>query len=205
MNQTDHSTKTLSTPSDKIRLFVGIGLPPDTQRELARQADALRARLPFQKWTHPQDVHVTLSFLGDTPAEMVDALADDLRQLAAAAPPLTLHAEGLGVFGPPAAPSVLWAGVAGDLDALAALQRGVAGACARHGFPAEARAYRPHLTLARRYRAAAGPFSRASLAGAPSLPAWRVEDIVLYRSHLGRQPSYEPLGVYALRAAGDFA
>ncbi|MDD9266254.1 RNA 2',3'-cyclic phosphodiesterase [Paenibacillus sp. GCM10023248] len=198
MIHTEHSTRTNRTPSDNYRLFVGIGLPPDTQRELALLAASLRERLPFQKWTHPQDVHVTLSFLGDTAAEKVEALADELRRLAAAAPPLTLHAEGLGVFGPPAAPSVLWAGVAGDLDALAALQREVAGACARHGFPAEARAYRPHLTLARRYRQAAGPFSRAALAGAPALPAWRVEDIVLYRSHLGRQPSYESLGVFPL-------
>ncbi|MCY9658024.1 RNA 2',3'-cyclic phosphodiesterase [Paenibacillus anseongense] len=198
MHPSAHSTKALSTPSDTYRLFVGIRLPQETQRELALVAAALKERLPFQKWTHPQDVHVTLSFLGDASAEKAQALAHDLRQLAAAALPLTLHADGLGVFGPPAAPSVLWAGVAGDLDALAALQREVAGACARQGFPAEARAYRPHLTLARRYRLAAEPFSRASLAGAPSLPAWRVEDIVLYRSHLGRQPSYEPLGVFPL-------
>ena len=107
------------------------------------------------------------------------------------------------MFGPPAAPSILWAGLAGDLDALAALQREVAGVCARHGFPAEARAYRPHLTLARRYRTAAGPFKRAALAtaGAPAggWPVWQVEDIVLYRSHLGRQPSYEPLGVFPFK------
>ncbi|MBP1962361.1 RNA 2',3'-cyclic phosphodiesterase [Paenibacillus aceris] len=199
MHPSEHSTKTLSTPSDKQRLFVGIQLPPEAQRELALWMGSLQEALPFQKWTHPQDVHVTLSFLGDTSAETADALAGELRQLAAAALPLTLHADGLGVFGPPAAPSVLWAGVAGDLDALAALQRAVAGACARHGFPAEARAYRPHLTLARRYRLAAGPFSRAALAaGAPpgGQPAWRVEDIVLYRSHLGRSPAYEPIGVF---------
>ncbi|SDN25651.1 2'-5' RNA ligase [Paenibacillus sp. yr247] len=190
------------TSSEMYRLFVGIQLPPDIQRELEKWKGSLQKVLPFQKWTHPQDVHVTLSFLGDASAETANALAIELRQLAAATLPLTLHAEGLGVFGPPAAPSILWAGVAGDLDALAALQREVAGACARHGFPAEARAYRPHLTLARRYRTAAGPFSRAALAvGAPSggWPVWRVEDIVLYRSHLGRQPAYEPLGVFPFR------
>lgn len=198
MHPSAHSTKALSTLSDKYRLFVGVRPPQESQRELALMAASLKERLPFEKWTHPQDIHVTLSFLGDASAEKADALANDLRQLAAAALPLTLHAERLGVFEPPAAPSVLWAGVAGDLDALTALQREVAGAGARHGFPAEARAYRPHLTLARRYRQAAKPFSRAALAGAPSLPAWRVEDIVLYRSHLGRQPSYEPMGVFTL-------
>lgn len=195
------NTQSSTNASEMYRLFVGIQLPQDVQRVLDIWKDSIQKVLPFQKWTHPQDVHVTLSFLGDASAETAEALAADLRQLAAAALPLTLHAEGLGVFGPPAAPSILWAGLAGDLDVLAALQREVAGVCARHGFPAEARAYRPHLTLARRYRTAAGPFKRSALAaaGAPAggWPAWRVEDIVLYRSHLGRQPAYEPLGVFA--------
>jgi 2'-5' RNA ligase len=197
----EKTTNTPAAPSE-IRLFVGIKLPPDVQRVLELWKGSLQKALPFQKWTHPQDVHVTLSFLGDASAETADTLAHDLRQLAAATLPLTLHAEGLGVFGPPAAPSILWAGVAGDLDALAALQREVADACARHGFPAEARAYRPHLTLARRYRTAAGPFKRAALAAAApdtGWPVWQVEDIVLYRSHLGRQPAYEPLGVFPFR------
>lgn len=193
-----------STNASEYRLFVGIQLPQDVQRVLDIWKSSLQEVLPFQKWTHPQDVHVTLSFLGDASAETAEALAADLRQLAAAALPLTLHAEGLGVFGPPAAPSILWAGLAGDLNALAALQHEVAGVCARHGFPAEARAYRPHLTLARRYRTAAGPFKRSALAAvwapAGGWPAWRVEDIVLYRSHLGRQPAYEPIGVFPFEA-----
>ncbi len=184
-----------------FRLFVGLRLPPEAMRELSLWQGSIQEQLPFSKWTHPQDFHVTLQFLGNTEAEMADQLAPALRQLAAAAAPLTLHAEGLGVFGPPAAPSILWAGVAGDLPALAALQRDTVRACARHGFAAEDRAYRPHITLARRYRAAAGPFDRAALAaGAPagSGPAWRVEDIVLYRSHMGRQPAYEPIAAFPL-------
>jgi RNA 2',3'-cyclic 3'-phosphodiesterase len=200
-SSTSASTSNVSTSSDTYRLFVGIQLPQDAKRELDKWKDSIQKMLSFSKWTHPQDVHITLQFLGDTTAEIAEALAPDLRQLAAATPPLDLHAEGLGVFGPPAAPSILWAGVDGDLHALAALQREVEGACARHGFPADARAYRPHITLARRFRAAAGPFQRAVLAiGAPAggWPAWRVEDIVLYRSHLGRQPAYEPLGVFPL-------
>jgi 2'-5' RNA ligase len=181
------------------RLFVGLALPASVQNTLKEWSAAAREALPFQKWTHPQDVHVTLQFLGDTPPEAALALEASLRRLAADTQPLQLRIEGLGVFGPPAAPSVLWAGIAGDLDALGALHSQVVRACARHGFPAEARAYRPHLTLARRSR---GPISRAALdaalpaAGWP--PSWQVQTIVLYRSHLGRRPSYEPLGVFPL-------
>ncbi|MEC0146031.1 RNA 2',3'-cyclic phosphodiesterase, partial [Paenibacillus alginolyticus] len=106
LNLTNNSSST--NASEKYRLFVGIQLPQDVQRVLDIWKSSLQEVLPFQKWTHPQDVHVTLSFLGDASAETAEALAADLRQLAAAALPLTLHAEGLGVFGPPAAPSILW-------------------------------------------------------------------------------------------------
>lgn len=128
MNSSENTTEspsTAQTSPETYRLFVGIQLPQDASRELDLWKGSIQQALPFSKWTHPQDVHVTLSFLGDASAETTQELASDLRQLAAAALPLALHAEGLGVFGPPAAPSILWAGVAGDLYALAALQREV--------------------------------------------------------------------------------
>jgi 2'-5' RNA ligase len=185
------------------RIFVGIALPDDLQGHLQDWVAEARAALPFQKWTHPQDVHVTLQFLGDSSPEAALALGAELRQLAQDTAPLQLRVAGLGTFGAPAAPNVLWAGLAGDLDALSALQAQVERASARHGFQAEARAYRPHLTLARRAR---GPVSRAALdAAALSLggeAVWLVQDIVLYRSHSGRKPAYEPLGVYPLGGAG---
>jgi 2'-5' RNA ligase len=188
-----------SSSSSSYRIFIGIGLPQHLQAMLADWAAEVREALPFQKWTHPQDVHVTLQFLGDASAETAQALGADLRRLAQDMVPLRLRVTGLGTFGPPAAPNVLWAGLDGDMDALSALHGQVERVSARHGFEAEARAYRPHLTLARRTR---GPVSRAALdAAARSLAGeaeWLVQDIVLYRSHMGRRPAYEPLGEYAL-------
>jgi 2'-5' RNA ligase len=192
-----------TSSNSTYRVFVGISLPEALQDMLQDWVAEVRAALPFQKWTHPQDVHVTLQFLGDSSPEAAHALGADLRRLAQIAAPLQLRVAGLGTFGAPAAPNVLWAGLAGDLDALSALQAQVERASARHGFQAEARAYRPHLTLARR---ASGPVSRAALdAAALSLGGeaeWLVQDIVLYRSHMGRKPAYEPLGEYPLGGAG---
>jgi 2'-5' RNA ligase len=187
-----------SSSSSSYRLFVGIGLPASLQELLQAWSAAARETLPFQKWTHPQDVHVTLQFLGDASPETAATLAADLRRLAADAQPLQLRVQDLGTFGPPTAPNVLWAGLTGDMDALGALHSQVMRVSARHGFKAEARAYRPHLTLARRAR---GPVSRAALEAAlpaGGWPAWLVQDFVLYRSHLGRSPAYEPLGVFPL-------
>jgi 2'-5' RNA ligase len=188
-----------STSDSSYRLFVGIRIPSPIGHELAVWKESAKRELPFQKWTHPEDVHITLQFLGVATPEIAEALSPDLRRLAAETPPLRLRVDGLGVFGAPTAPTILWAGIAGDLEALHALQSQVERICASHGFTAETRAYRPHLTLARRAR---GAFSRAALTQA-ALPAagtaeWAVQDIVLYRSHIGRKPAYEPLGVFPL-------
>ncbi|SEB95153.1 RNA 2',3'-cyclic phosphodiesterase [Paenibacillus sp. GP183] len=192
-----------SYSSSTYRIFVGIALPDDLQGHLQDWVAEARTALPFQKWTHPQDVHVTLQFLGDSSPEAALALSADLRQLAQDAAALQLRVAGLGTFGAPAAPNVLWAGLAGDLDVLSALQAQVERVSARHGFQAEARAYRPHLTLARRAR---GPVTRAALDAAALTMGveaeWLVQDIVLYRSHMGRKPAYEPLGVHPLGEAG---
>jgi 2'-5' RNA ligase len=189
-----------NSSDEMVRLFVGVPLSGAVRKVLESWRETVRAELPFQKWTHPEDVHITLFFLGDTPRATAQALEAELRHIAAATEPFELRIEGLGVFGAPAAPNILWAGVAGDTAALGELQRRVAAACARQGFEAEARAYRPHVTLARRYRGS-GPFRRAALQAAPPAggwPTWQVQDIVLYLSHLGRSPAYEPLGVYRL-------
>jgi 2'-5' RNA ligase len=189
-----------NSSDEMVRLFVGVPLSGAVRKVLESWRETVRAELPFQKWTHPEDVHITLFFLGDTPRATAQALETELRPIAAATEPFELRIEGLGVFGAPAAPNILWAGVAGDTAALGELQRRVAAACARQGFEAEARAYRPHVTLARRYRGS-GPFRRAALQAAPPAggwPTWQVQDIVLYLSHLGRSPAYEPLGVYRL-------
>jgi 2'-5' RNA ligase len=184
-----------------IRLFIGIPLPASVQSLLPSWQSALQRDLKFQKWTHPEDVHITLFFLGDVAPEIVPAMEAELLSIAAETAPFGLRADGLGVFGPPAAPSILWAGIEGDKAQLSELQRLVAGACARQGFAAESRGYRPHVTLARRYRGT-GPFQRAALARAAQpaggWPTWQVQDIVLYQSHLGRSPSYEPLVVIPL-------
>ncbi|HST88229.1 MAG TPA: RNA 2',3'-cyclic phosphodiesterase, partial [Ktedonobacterales bacterium] len=63
--------------------------------------------------------------------------------------PFTLTVVGLGVFGPPSAPRVLWCGVGGDVPALLRLQAALADRLDAAGFPREQRPFAPHLTLAR--------------------------------------------------------
>ncbi|WP_052487041.1 RNA 2',3'-cyclic phosphodiesterase [Gordoniibacillus kamchatkensis] len=128
-----------------------------------------------------------------------------LRQAAEAAAPFELEIAGLGVFGAPARPTILWAGVGGGLAPLAACQRRVEDALAALGYEREARPFRPHVTLARKYSGVA-PFPRAELERlAQQLQAggalrWTARTVVLCRSHLGRTPMYEALAEFPLQS-----
>jgi RNA 2',3'-cyclic 3'-phosphodiesterase len=101
------------------------------------------------KWVRPEALHLTLKFLGDVD----DAREADLRAALGqvGGGPATLHIEGFGVFPDFTRPRVVWAGVTPD-PALELLQHRVEQVFAPLGFPTEAKAFRPHLTLGRAKR-----------------------------------------------------
>ncbi|HEY3220102.1 MAG TPA: RNA 2',3'-cyclic phosphodiesterase [Gemmatimonadales bacterium] len=112
-----------------------------------------RAQLPV-KWVRPENIHLSLKFLGDVEETREPELREALQRAASTGPeprPLTLQITGFGVFPDYRRPHVLWAGVTPD-PGLELLQHGVEQAFAPLGFPTEARAFRPHVTLGRAAR-----------------------------------------------------
>lgn len=108
------------------------------------------------KWVRPENIHLSLKFLGDVDDAREPELHSALQQAAGSrteARPITVQIEGFGVFPDYHRPRVLWAGVAPD-PALELLQHGVEQAFAPLGFPTEARAFRPHVTVGRAGREA---------------------------------------------------
>ncbi|MFA4943974.1 MAG: RNA 2',3'-cyclic phosphodiesterase [Lentisphaeria bacterium] len=130
------------------RLFVAIPLPETVRAALALAIGRLHRAGGRIGWVAPENLHVTLAFLGDLPEERLPAAAAALDQAAAGHQPFPLTAAGLGTFGHPRAPRVIWAGLAGDLPRLLRLQAAVAAAFQPLGF-AEDRPFHPHLTLGR--------------------------------------------------------
>ena len=139
-----------------MRLFVSVPVP-------FRQREHLLAALTGGRTTNPEQWHLTLAFLGDRDDEL-DVL-DALTRIEHA--PFSLQIAGSGTF-----PGVEWAGVDGDLTALRELAADVAVACR-----VPQTVYRPHVTYARRGRAA---LPRDYLG-----PAWTVASIDLVHSVLG--------------------
>ncbi len=112
-----------------------------------------REQLPV-KWVRPENIHLSLKFLGDVEETREPELREALERAAGSGReprPLTLQITGFGVFPDYHRPHVLWAGVTPD-PGLELLQHGVEQAFAPLGFPTEARPFRPHVTLGRATR-----------------------------------------------------
>ncbi|MEW6319800.1 MAG: RNA 2',3'-cyclic phosphodiesterase [Acidobacteriota bacterium] len=180
-----------------MRLFAAVEIGGDTRAELARLRREVEARLrasrraPRVTWVDPGRAHLTLRFIGeaDPPlaARVQDALAAPFTE-----PAFTVTWDGLGTFGASRAPRVIWMGCREGGAALEALAADVGRRLAGAGVPPDARAFRPHLTLARVREPGLGvPWSDA-LASVDVRPTRsRVDEVVLVESRLSpRGPSY---------------
>lgn len=131
-----------------MRLFFACELPEFTRRHLAELAGALRMLTPAGSWVSTPNLHLTLRFLG----EVDDPSVAPLCQKVAALPQcgsLHLRCESLAFLPSPDAARVLSVAVGGNLDNLKNLQASIESVCRQAGYPAERRAYLPHITLAR--------------------------------------------------------
>ncbi|MDN4593990.1 RNA 2',3'-cyclic phosphodiesterase [Polycladomyces subterraneus] len=186
------------------RLFVAVRLDRPCRQLLTQWCEQIRSTGwdTFGKWVHPEDYHVTLFFLGACKPEQVPYLQQQLTRVAGKQTPFTLKLNGIGVFGIPRRPRILWAGVDGDVPTLNALQEKVVQALTPLGFHREDRPFRPHITLARQYKRNdfdAEQVNEIVVSTAERGAEWMVKDLVLYRTMWGRVPMYEPMAVLPFR------
>ncbi len=188
-----------------LRAFIAADLTPAVREAVAQVSRNLQqklAGLPL-RWVAPENMHLTLKFLGDVSARnlrlLEEMLAGEARQHTA----FEFGVGTLGAFPNPRHPRVLWVGVSGP-DALQRLHAGIENAMARLGYPREQRPYQPHLTLARVARNAPAAVIRQisqvlRQETVGYLGSVRVEAIHLYRSDLSPQgPRYTRLFTAAL-------
>ncbi len=124
------------------RLFVAIDLPALVQEDLA----AMFCGLPGARWTAPEQLHLTVRFIGEVDSSRFRDIREALGTVHSH--PFSLHLEGLGFFPPRGQPRVLWAGV-GKSEQLLQLYRRLEATLVRAGLEPEGRKFAPHITLAR--------------------------------------------------------
>ncbi len=129
-----------------MRTFVAVTIQPTgplkrVLTQLGALGDSVRA-------VPPDNLHVTLKFLGETDNNDIVAACRIIKQVAADVSPFALRLQGLGVFPRIERPNVVWAGLE-QADPLVQIVSEFENRFEELGFPRESRAFHPHLTLAR--------------------------------------------------------
>jgi RNA 2',3'-cyclic 3'-phosphodiesterase len=135
--------------ADTIRAFAALNLPADIIDHAYGLQSALKARGLRLRWVKPQNLHLTLKFLGDIPAAVVADVGLALRRASRETAPLALNVQGMGVFPGIRRARVLWVGLGGQIEALQLLYSRIEDELADLGLAREKRGFKAHLTLAR--------------------------------------------------------
>ncbi|HHL39943.1 MAG TPA: RNA 2',3'-cyclic phosphodiesterase [Deltaproteobacteria bacterium] len=170
----------------RIRAFVAVEIPDFLRDELRRLARELRRGGSAASWVRPENVHLTLKFLGQVDEALVGPLGEAVAGAASGVRPFRLTTGRVGAFPSLAAPRVVWLGVE-PCEALSLLHRRIDDALGELGFERESRPFRPHLTLCRIRSAAEGRrLGRFIGRTAPAVNAsFLVESVTLFKSVLG--------------------
>ncbi|MCY4612850.1 MAG: RNA 2',3'-cyclic phosphodiesterase [Nitrospira sp.] len=188
-----------------LRTFLAIDLPSTLQSAIGENIRPVQRELPGLSWSKHENLHLNLKFLGDTAESQVDRIRLVVEPAISHVSPFVIACEGFGVFPNDRSPRVLWIGLGGDLDSLAALAECIDRAVVPLGFPQEDRPFRPHLTVGRvkkDHREVGRVMSTLDVFTAPfpcgSLP---VERVSLFKSDLRQTgPIYTKLWDISLNA-----
>lgn len=169
-----------------MRAFIAIEIPDAVRESMGALRDQWRDSGVRAAWVRPENMHLTLRFLGEVSHDQVARLRETLDTAYAAMPALCLAIRGAGAFPNPRRPSVLWVGVHALSGDLAAAQQCAEDAARGIGLAADNKAFHPHITLARiRDARQAGPVQELVAAAADfDGGAFAVETVSLFESEL---------------------
>ncbi len=184
-----------------MRLFISVNIEPSSE------LDALQA--PFAdlagiRLIPPEQVHVTLQFLDEQPAERLSAITDgiDVAIESVRIEPFTLSLAGYGVFPDREYITVIWAAIEQGATALSRLNEAIESEMSALGIEPEDRAFVPHATIARMDHAASKPTVQSLLENTTETHTQRVTAVELLEStRTGAGPRYDRRYVRRLKSA----
>lgn len=131
-----------------LRCFIAIDITVQTRNELGELIGILKECNGDIKWIIPENVHVTLKFLGDTAEDMLPKISASLLAVISSYKPFSIKIHGTGVFPNGKNPRVIWVGLE-DSEMLKSLKGDIENAMSAFGYQKEDKEFRPHLTIGR--------------------------------------------------------
>lgn len=164
----------MSKPTSNLRLFVAIYPPPDVARSLLMALN--QHQLPEHRLTPIEQIHMTVQFIGDTPARELDSTIESVQRSCSGINSFSLQSLSL-ISLPERGPARLIAVELDSAPALLEMHRRLVGRLARQ--PRDRQRFRPHMTLCR-----FGLPTRFKIKNAITVPEFTVKQVKLMRSTL---------------------
>ena len=135
--------------SKTIRTFIAIEIPGNIVSKIRELQEGVKVYGLKIRWVRPENIHLTLKFLGDVEAIKISEIAGVISKSVKGHTPISLKAKGIGVFPSIKRPRVLWVGLTGQLESLVQLQKTLDENLEVFGFVREKRPFKGHLTMGR--------------------------------------------------------
>jgi RNA 2',3'-cyclic 3'-phosphodiesterase len=185
---------------DPARLFVAISIPKDVRSMLVSVQDQFRSLTDQFSLTHRENLHLTLVFLGSTPASILNPLRDTIRSVAKTVQPFSISIVEHGAFPRLEKARIVYQNIEANGPALLRLQETLsARLSSRFNFNIDDREYHPHITLGRIKK----KFSSANITtwtiDTPPIQSFAVDSITLFESHFTQgKLTYSPVEEFSL-------
>lgn len=131
-----------------MRCFIAIELSDKVTSLLCEIEERLKKSKANIKWVKPENIHLTLKFLGNIKEENADEISQKMKKACKKYKPFTIEVTGIGIFPNLRAPRVIWAGIL-ENNTLQQIQESIDLEMMSLGFEREKRKFKPHLTLGR--------------------------------------------------------
>lgn len=131
---------------DSLRVFVGLDLPSELKEALAKVKVEIEPLIDG-RWLAPENLHLTLKFIGQVSPDVFEKINSQLNKVKAAFKPFTVQTTGFGFFPHLKKPRIFWLGLSNQR--LTELAQAVEDSLYRISIPKEKREFQPHITLVR--------------------------------------------------------
>ncbi len=189
-----------------VRTFVAVEIDKKIRSAAADLIERLQGVGADVKWVDPENMHLTLKFLGEVPLSETAAVCRSVARGAAKVDPFEMEICGAGAFPSASQPRTLWMGAGDGESEMIELHRHIERALAKLGYRKENRRFHPHLTLGRVRRGGPAVVELgAQLQEQADFVAGKisVSRVVVFSSQLRPSgPIYEPLGHARLGGGG---
>jgi RNA 2',3'-cyclic 3'-phosphodiesterase len=170
------------------RLFAAIKIHPSAEYISLFYEISSSLRHERIKWVEPENMHLTLKFIGETDEKQIPAIQQAIETAVSQSEPFTIKIANTGIFGSRYDPKVIWFGIEKQ-DELESLAQNIFTELAKRGWQTDRQNFVPHLTIGRIKELKDKPLFQKIISkyNTVDIQEENVTEIILYESILRRE------------------